>query len=295
MHEQPRPDQPKRTFQFATSTDFDRMVDGLHVSPFGVPYVVYDTETNGLNPFIGARVVEIAFRRIDPNGAVYTFDSLVNPGEPIPEETTDIHGISDADVEGKPAFEDIVSEVLPMLDGAVLVAHNSPFDNRFLRAELQRAGHPTPMVPVLDTLRLARTGGFSFRNNKLTTIAGELGLNVREDAHRAAADVEMTADVLMKMIEALNPESAYDLLTIGGEVQTLVPVVAQEIIDVLSAHEVVTIDYRKKNNAVTSRTITALDIADGYISAYCHLRRDDRVFRIDRIASIRHADDTTSL
>lgn len=281
-----RHDQP-RTFQFATDQDYRHVVDELRVSALGVPYVVYDTETTGLFPHKGAKVVEIAFRRIDPNGAVQTFDSLVNPGIPIPVETTDVHGISDADVEGKPCFAEVTDEILPLLDGAVLVAHNSPFDNRFLKAELHHAGHNTPMVPVLDTLRLARHG-FSFDNNRLTTIAGELGVEVREDAHRAAADVEMTANVLMKMIEVLEPETARDLLSIGGDIQTLVPIVPQRIIDTLNTHPVVTIEYRKpRAKKLTSRTITPIDIADGYITAHCHLREGERIFRIDRIESIR--------
>ena len=105
-----------------------------------------------------------------------------------------VHGITNEMVAGAPVFADIVPQLLGLLDGCVLVAHNAEFDLSFLRSEMEHCGLRLPQYPVLDTLKLARKNGCFSRNN-LGMIAAALGIDAA-GAHRALADVRMTEQVL---------------------------------------------------------------------------------------------------
>ena len=103
--------------------------------------VLFDTETTGLDPAKGDRIIEIAaleLVREMPTGR--QFHALIHPDRDIPEEAARIHGITLAMLEGKPRFPAIVDELLAFMGDVPLVAHNAPFDFGFLNAELRRAG-----------------------------------------------------------------------------------------------------------------------------------------------------------
>jgi DNA polymerase-3 subunit epsilon len=177
-------------------------MDDLRTRPLlKAPLVALDVETTGLSPGQGHRVVEIALVRREPGGARHPYAVLVDPECPIPPEASRIHGIVDDHLIGAPTFSGVVDEVLSRLAGAVLVAHNAPFDLSFLDAELERVGRPRPAGPVLDTLPLARRY-FRFPTNDLGTVCRCLGVPL-EGAHRAAADAAATLDVLERMRETL--------------------------------------------------------------------------------------------
>ena len=109
-------------------------------------------------------------------------------------EVIAIHGITNEMVAQAPLFIDILPQLLSILDGCVLVAHNADFDISFLQAEMQACKFRWPEYPVLDTLKLARKNG-RFERNKLGVIAQALGISA-EGAHRAMADVRMTEKIL---------------------------------------------------------------------------------------------------
>ena len=175
-----------------------------------VPLAVVDVETTGLDPQAGDRVCEIAVLRVDPGEAPRLWVSLVNPERPIGAGAQAVNGIADEDVAAAPLFGTLIAEINAGLDGAVLVAHNVPFDVGFLRAEYRRAGRRFPTVPTLDTLELARRC-FRFGRNGLGAVARQLGVSVR-GLHRAEGDVWATYRVLQRMIEALRE---HDCRTLG--------------------------------------------------------------------------------
>ncbi|WP_160005789.1 3'-5' exonuclease [Nocardioides sp. AX2bis] len=162
------------------------------------PYAVIDFETTGLSPDRGDRVIEIAVSRVDASGRVGDeFATLVNP-EGRDTGPVFIHGISNRDVAKAPTFAEIVPELLARLDGAVVVAHNAPFEERFLTAELARAGHLGLRMPALCTLWLGRKT-FQTPNHKLGTIAREAGLPL-VDKHAALGDVRAVSQLLPLML-----------------------------------------------------------------------------------------------
>ena len=184
-----------------------------------VPLVFVDTETTGLYPGLGHRVVEVAAVRIEGWEETGRFNRLVNPQRPMSAKATEISGISDADLQEAPRFAAVADDLLALLDGAFLVAHNAAFDAGFLGLELHLAGRggaarvPLLPNPWLCTLLLARRN-FNFDRNGLGAIASRLGVRSGR-AHRALNDVYTTIAVFKRMAHELGKQglqSAGDLL-----------------------------------------------------------------------------------
>ena len=119
--------------------------------------IVFDTETTGLDPAAGHRVVEIGCVELInhmPTGE--TRQWYINPERDMPEDAFNVHGLSEEFLSDKPVFGAIAEDFLAFVEGAGLIAHNASFDIRFLNAELALAGHPFLTSKVLDTVQLAR-------------------------------------------------------------------------------------------------------------------------------------------
>ena len=120
--------------------------------------IVFDTETTGLDPASGHRIVEIGCVEIlnaIPTGQ--TFHFYLDPERDMPEEAFRVHGLSIEFLTGKPKFAEIAEQFLSFIADAVLVAHNAEFDLRFVNAELAALGRPTlDSERIVDTLALAR-------------------------------------------------------------------------------------------------------------------------------------------
>ncbi|HEY1011361.1 MAG TPA: 3'-5' exonuclease, partial [Herpetosiphonaceae bacterium] len=121
-----------------------------------VPFVLIDLESTGLDAQAGHRICEIAALRLEGRQVTGEIDQLVNPGRSIDPDAFAVNGITGEMVAGAPGFQQVVPRLLPVLDGAVLVAHNAYFDVAFLTTELQALGLPPLANPVIDTLALAR-------------------------------------------------------------------------------------------------------------------------------------------
>jgi DNA polymerase-3 subunit epsilon len=267
--------------------------------------VVLDTETTGLFPSQGHRVVEIGAVRYEPgpNGpwqVVAEFNQLVQPDRQMELGATRVNGITDADLAGAPRFGEIAEPLLEMLDGALLVAHNARFDAEFLGMELHliRTGAlgeraATLPNPWLCTLLLARHH-FYFGGNSLGHIARVLDVRAGR-AHRALNDVYVTAEVLKRMVHELaqmNLVFVADLLEAqGGPLYTPVP----KVVDLPAPFEHV-LEYRQPvrilyagASGTTERIIEPLySTSKGgmtYLIAHCRLRQEQRTFRLDRIVS----------
>lgn len=163
--------------------------------------IVLDTETTGLNPLTGDRVVEVGcielFNHI-PTGQ--TFHRYLNPERPMPEEAFRVHGLSDAFLADKPRFAEIADDLHAFLGDATLIAHNASFDIQFLNVEFEKARRPTLRNTVIDTVVLAREKHPGARVN-LDALCKHYGIdNSRRTLHGALLDSEILADVYLELI-----------------------------------------------------------------------------------------------
>ncbi|MFQ5507999.1 MAG: DNA polymerase III subunit epsilon [Leptospirillia bacterium] len=164
--------------------------------------IVLDTETTGLSPNDGHRIVEIgAIELINLHPTGNTFHHYINPEREIPEESTRIHGITDDRVAGCPHFLGIVDAFLAFIGDSPLVIHNAPFDMGFINAELSRCGrNPLDEHPVVDTLIEARRRHPRQRNS-LDALCRRYGIdNAHRTLHGALLDSEILAEVYVAML-----------------------------------------------------------------------------------------------
>lgn len=172
------------------------------------PYAVIDVETTGFSSAHGDRVIEIAVARVDAAGRIEDeYATLLNP-QGRDTGPVFVHGISNDAVADAPSFAEVAGEVLARLDGAVVVAHNAVFEERFLAAEFARAGIATSPVPALCTLWLGRAV-FDTPNHKLATLARHAGVPL-VGAHAALGDVRAVAALLPQMLGRHRGPLAYD-------------------------------------------------------------------------------------
>ncbi len=277
------------------------MFDFAEKRPSQIPIVVLDTETTGLYPGLGNRVVEIGAVRLENLQPVAEFDQLINPERKMEPKASSVSGITDADLIGQPTFADIAADLADFLEGALIVAHNAAFDAGFLgmeyfianQADLIGSRQPVLPNPWLCTLLLARRH-FYFGRNNLGHIARKLGVRMGK-AHRALNDVYMTAEIFKRMARDLarrKMETVGDLLHAQGEpVYTPTPpnlFLPDPVMDALVNGRNLHILYLGENGE-TERTITPIYPSQhrgvGYLIADCHLRNDRRTFRLDRILS----------
>src|SRR5512135_3087104 len=124
------------------------------LDPLTLAYL--DVETTGLSARFGDRICEIAVIRCSGEDILESFAALVNPGRPISPGAARVNGLSDSDLADAPRFAQVAGRVMALIQGAVIVGHNLPFDLGFVSSELERAGRPLPILPALDTLGIAR-------------------------------------------------------------------------------------------------------------------------------------------
>ena len=163
------------------------------------PYAVIDVETTGFSPQHGDRVIEIAVARVDAAGRIEDeYATLLNP-QGRDTGAVFVHGLSNDSVRNAPLFAEVAGELLARLDGAVVVAHNAVFEERFLAAEFARAGIALPRMPALCTLWLGQRT-FATPNHTLRTLARHAEIPL-VDAHAALGDVRAVAQLLPRMLE----------------------------------------------------------------------------------------------
>ncbi|MDO4696712.1 MAG: exonuclease domain-containing protein [Neisseria sp.] len=172
-------------------------------SYFKQPVVLLDLESTG-GHFTDDRITEIAFLRFE-NGRTERFECLVNPGIPIPKFITRLTGIDDAMVGNAPDFSQLSDRLLSLLQGAVLVAHNSKFDYQFLQYAFQRCGLHFA-AKTLCTVQLSRRLYPQFRKHSLESIIERHGISV-SSRHRAWSDVAALADFLERCIDTCGMEA----------------------------------------------------------------------------------------
>lgn len=168
--------------------------------------IVFDTETTGLDPESGHRVVEIACLELVnhlPTGTI--FHCYLNPERDVPEDALAVHGLSAEFLADKPLFAAVVDEFLAFLAGDTLIAHNAEFDVRFINAELRRLGRKPLACGVEDTLALARRR-FPGAQASLDALCRRFDIDLSaRGKHNAKLDCELLAAVYLELIGGRQP------------------------------------------------------------------------------------------
>ena len=224
------------------------------------------------------------------------FESLVDPRRPISPGAFRVNRITAEMLRGAPTFEQVAGPLLQVIEGAVLVAHNAPFDLGFLAAELGRARLPVPGNPVVDTLALARRT-YNLARNSLSAVVAALGVTV-SPTHRALSDVQATWGVLERIIEDL--ERRQGITTLGqliefqgGPVpypQARALSLPPTITDALANGGRVQMRYIDARGRETDRLVRPIRVNGRggvlYLIAHCYRRDELRTFRLDRVVEM---------
>ena len=182
---------------------------------FERPIVMLDFETTGLSPESGDRITEVAALRIAGGEIVDRYVSLVNCGVRIPPFITSLTGISQQMVDSAPPATEVVPALIEFIGGDVLAAHNASFDEKFLKAEGARQGHACGHAGLVCSVKLSRRVLPGLPSYKLGELARSLGIAFRGTAHRAEADAEVAARLLLHIGRHLGDH--YGLGTVSPE------------------------------------------------------------------------------
>ena len=173
--------------------------------------IVLDTETTGLDPMSGDRIVEIGIVELFnhmPTGR--TFHRYLDPQRTMPRDAFEIHGLGDDFLRGKPTFAAVARDFLDFVADAPMVIHNAPFDMGFINAELARAGLAAlPAKQAIDTATIARRR-YPGASNSLDALCRRFGVdNSGREKHGALLDSELLAEVYLELIGGRQPDLGF--------------------------------------------------------------------------------------
>lgn len=176
-------------------------------------FTVFDTETTGMSPDKGARLVELAAVKVKP-GLVLdlsdTYNTLIDPRTNIPYSAYAIHGINTRMVAGKPEAKDILPEFFEFAEGSVVAAHNARFDCSFLEHHSREADLSNPVTRILDTVKLARAAQQGLKSYSLGNLISHYEMKIPLPdtyRHRALYDAAHTALLLTICLKKLSAEN----------------------------------------------------------------------------------------
>lgn len=166
--------------------------------------IVFDTETTGLKPQEGHRIIEIGcVEMINKKITDNTFRELLDPERDVPIEITQITGLTNGDLKGKPTFEDIADTFLKFIGNDRIVAHNASFDVGFINNELELINKPALTNPIIDTMNIAKEKFPGTRVN-LDALCNRFNIDKTErekKGHGALLDSQLLAEVYLKLTE----------------------------------------------------------------------------------------------
>jgi DNA polymerase-3 subunit epsilon len=192
--------------------------------------IVIDTETTGLNPFAGDRIVEVGCIELVnhiPTGR--TFQAYVNPERDIPAESERVHGLTATFLQDKPVFAAIVEDLLAFVGDAPLIAHNAGFDMGFINAELKRLNRaPLAADRTIDTVELARRK-FPGAQASLDALCRRFQIDIaHRSKHGALLDAELLAKVYLELVGGREPAL---LLNVAATESSVSPTAASIVVE----------------------------------------------------------------
>lgn len=263
-----------------------------------VEFTIFDTETTGLDPASGDRIIEIAGVRFKNEQIMGNFQSLISPGRAVSPSAFSVNNISDEMLIGAPEIDEVMPKFLEFAKDSCLCSYNASFDMGFLNSELRLLGKgPLDGMLVIDALKMARRILPGLPRYALWFVAKELGL-ANTQTHRAFSDVELTLKVFRILKGRLCAKGITDFNNFAGlfginskfflDQQNQKIARIQEALDLgvalkirylssasaqISEREVLPKQIRQENN-------------NSYLVGHCRLRDEERTFRIDNIVHI---------
>jgi DNA polymerase III epsilon subunit family exonuclease len=285
----------------------------MHKNIEEIEFTIFDTETTGLEPESGDRIVEIAGIRLKDKERIATFHTLVNPHRLISAGAFEVNKITQDMLQNALAIEEVMPKFLDFIHGSCLCSYNATFDLGFLNNELKLMGQNLPSDKpvrqwfgfqnsqshntVVDILKMARRILPSLERYSLWFVADRLGIKTKQE-HRAFSDVELTLNVFNKLKGMLQAKGILDftnfLSLFGLNSQFLDDINNQKLAKIQEAMDLgvrLKIKYLSGSDAaVTERDVIPKEIRQdknkNYLVGYCCLRNEERTFRIDGILHI---------
>ncbi len=263
-----------------------------------VEFVIFDTETTGLDSVNGDRIVEIAAMKIKAGEQLGQFHSLVNSGRSISLRAFEVNQISSDMLKNAPDPRDVLPGFLDFIQGSCLSSYNLPFDLGFLNNELKLAGFEAlENFILLDILTMSRKLLPNLERHALWFVAQNLGI-ASEQEHRAFADVELAWAVFERLRIMLKEKgvdklsSFLNLFSIKGEfLNDINAQKAAKIEEAIKLGVKLKIKYfSRSSTAVSDREVIPKEIKieqkQVYLVGICSLRKEERTFRVDNILDL---------
>ena len=256
-------------------------------------FAFLDLETTGLSPWFGDRICEIGIVLTQGRRIKQQFQVLVNPERPLSLGAASTNGLTDEQLADESLFADVADEVIEWLRGTIVVCHNAQFDIQFLDSEFRRLKREIVLPNLIDTLMLARQN-YDLPSNSLLSIAEAFHIPVT-NVHRALDDAHTCRSIFFAMMDGLKqfnkPLDEY----IGIYNSPVWPnegiQLPTELGEAIYSQKKLFIRYVDTKGEQTERWITpkqVMGLSDYvYLKAHCHLRNDERNFRLDRIIEVR--------
>lgn len=261
-------------------------------------FVAFDIETTGLTPVMD-RIIELGAVKFLNGKTVDTFQKLINPEVPIPTEVSAINSITDKMVRGCEKIDDVLPKFISFLGESVTVAHNAPFDVGFIYYDLARLKINTSHEIILDTCAMAKRLFPNLYSYRLESLVSSMHIR-SETLHRALADAKVCMKIFFKCLDKIG---GYERLTIQDIIGISDNAISFKIEELISNEKFdplkkalmqgipIEIVYRDIKGSSTTRLITPfmLEMTQETImvDAFCHLRRERRRFRLDRIVKLK--------
>ncbi|MFH0855626.1 MAG: exonuclease domain-containing protein [Candidatus Omnitrophota bacterium] len=263
-----------------------------------IEFVIFDTETTGLDPSSGDRIVEIAALRFKAREKLAEFQALINPGKPVSSAAFAVNKISPDMLKDAPAPGEVIPGFLDFIQGSCLCSYNAGFDLGFLNNELKILGLPALKdVLVVDALKMAKRLMPGLERYALWFVADALGIKIQQQ-HRAFSDVKLTLGAFYELKDMLAAKGVTDFNKFAG-LFSIDPILLEninnqkiaQIQEALNLKAQVKIEYISASSAqVTERQVAPKEIKQengrSYLVGYCCLKRQERSFRVDNILHI---------
>ena len=271
----------------------------MELFPQGV--VAIDVETTGLSPLTD-RIIELSAVKVTSSG-VQTLDQIINPGIPIPQFTTDIHGIKDEDVQNKPRLVEAFPKILEFLGDLPIIAHNAKFDAGFFVFALHQTKFELPRNPIYCTVKIGRVVFPNSENHKLGTLSTFLEIPL-ENHHCALDDAYASLRIFSKALiadiskgqlkEGLRQAKLFNLKDFSKNPFDEIPEALKELKRFCENQQVVEIKYKGgsyKGKLRPIKPIALLPMPEGNILyAHCLLSDMYKSFSLKKINKLKEID-----
>lgn len=260
-----------------------------------IEFTIFDTETTGLEPELGDRVIEIAGIRFRREEVIATFESLVNPCREIPESSQNINHITTQMIESAPTMDKIMPSFLEFIKGSYLCAYNASFDLNFLQNELKILKMP-PLLDtvVIDLLKMSKRLLPGLSRYALGAVAENLNIKI-DSPHRALDDARTSFEIFRRLRKILLDKGIIELSNFlqlfalnDKYTEDLNNQKVSRIQEAIDLGVKLKIRYLSRKDAeVSEREVIPKEIKQEkqqyYLVGYCLLRNEERTFSLDGI------------